>query len=316
VAASARTGSVQNATARTLPMLPLGRRIELDGRGTTFLRQVPGARGAPTVVLLHGWTASGGLNWLTAFGPLGGRYSVLAPDLRGHGRGLRSRRRFTLSDCADDVAAMVDDLGVGPVIAVGYSMGGPVAQLLWRRHPELVRGLVMCATSYRFVQGTYGRVMFGSAMAAAAGTTRAGQVIARLPLAPVAQRLAGESGARPDSLRAWASAEMRRHDPRVVLEAGQAIASYDASRWIRRVDIPTSVVVTVKDRAVPAMEQLKLAMAVSDSEVHRFDDGHFACARRSFGSVLRRAVDSVDRRSRRTGEVAAGAGAGSAQPTP
>ena len=41
-----------------------------------------------------------------------------------------------LADCADDVAALVDELGVTKVIAAGYSMGGPVAQLLWRRHPD------------------------------------------------------------------------------------------------------------------------------------------------------------------------------------
>ena len=51
-----------------------------------------------------------------------------------------------LADCADDMAALIDELGTGPVIAVGYSMGGPIAQLLWKRHPEKVAGLVLCAT--------------------------------------------------------------------------------------------------------------------------------------------------------------------------
>ena len=65
---------------------------------------------------------------------------MIAPDLRGHGHGLRSRRVFRLADCADDCAATLVELGTGPVIAVGYSMGGPVAQLLWRRHRDLVVG--------------------------------------------------------------------------------------------------------------------------------------------------------------------------------
>ena len=90
-------------------------------------------------MLLHGWIASGGLNWFNAFGPLSQRYSVIAPDMRGHGRGIRVRRRFRLADCADDVAALLEHLDTGPAIVVGYSMGGPVAQLLWRRHPELGR---------------------------------------------------------------------------------------------------------------------------------------------------------------------------------
>src|SRR5688572_33236141 len=90
------------------PPLPLGRRLELPGRGTTFVREVPGPPGAPTVLLLHGWMASGGLNWFQTFAGLGERYRVLAIDHRGHGRGIRSRKRFTLADCADDPAAVLD----------------------------------------------------------------------------------------------------------------------------------------------------------------------------------------------------------------
>ena len=45
-----------------------------------------------------------GLNWFQTFESLGREFRVLAPDLRGHARGLRARR-FHLEDCADDVAA-------------------------------------------------------------------------------------------------------------------------------------------------------------------------------------------------------------------
>ena len=125
-----------------------------------------------------GGSPAAGLNWFNAFDRSSRRYDVVAPDLRGHGRGLRTRRRFRLADCADDVAAVLEQLDTGPVIAVGYSMGGPVAQLLWRRHPELVSGLVLCATSYRFVNGARERFIFGSMMATAVGTTRAGDLLA------------------------------------------------------------------------------------------------------------------------------------------
>jgi 3-oxoadipate enol-lactonase len=279
------------ATMLAEPPLPVGERLELPGRGTTFVRHVAGPPGAPTVMLLHGWIASGGLNWFNAFEPLSARYDVIAPDLRGHGRGLRSRRRFRLADCADDVAAIIEQLGTGPVIAVGYSMGGPVAQLLWRRHPELVSGLVMCATSYRFVNGARERFIFSSMMATAVGTTRAGDLIARAPGMP--HYVPRRPGQRPTTLRTWAAGEMRRHDMVKLMEAGQAIGSYNARRWIGEIDVPTTVMITTKDRAISPSEQHKLADAIPGSEIQLVDDGHVVCAKREFGPALVRAVDSV-----------------------
>ncbi len=278
------------------PPLPRGERVELPGRGTTFVRTVAGPPGAPTVVLLHGWIASGGLNWFNAFDPLARRYNVVAPDARGHGRGLRSRRRFRLADCADDVSALLDELGTGPVIAVGYSMGGPIAQLLWRRHPEQVSGLVLCATSYRFVIGARERLIFSSMMAAAVGTTRAGHLLSRAPVASLRRWAPRGAASRPANLREWAAGEMRRHDMVKIMEAGQAIGSYNARRWIGEVDVPTTVLVTERDRAIAPREQLKLAAMIPGAVVQGVDDGHVVCAKREFGPVLLRAVDSVQDR--------------------
>src|SRR5436309_15731104 len=123
------------------PALPPGRRRELPGRGTTFVRDLAGPPGAPVLVLLHGLSATADLNWFPSFFPLGRHFRVLAIDHRGHGRGIRSARRFRLSDCADDVAALADVLEIDRFIPVGYSLGGPVAQLLWKRHPDRVAGL-------------------------------------------------------------------------------------------------------------------------------------------------------------------------------
>src|SRR5687767_5766180 len=116
--------------------------IALPNRGATYVRDLPGPEGAPVLLLLHGWTATADLNWLPSFRTLSQDFRVVALDHRGHGRGIRSTDAFTLEDCADDAAALLRHLGVGSAIVVGYSMGGPIAQLLWRRHPDLVAALV------------------------------------------------------------------------------------------------------------------------------------------------------------------------------
>jgi 3-oxoadipate enol-lactonase len=275
------------------PPIPLGRRVELPGRGTTFVREVAGPLGAPTILLLHGLMASGGLNWFQAFAPLSRHFRVVALDHRGHGRGLRSWRRFRLADCADDAAALLEVLGIDQAIAVGYSMGGPIAQLLWHRHPERVAGLVFCATSNRFVPGVRERLAIGTAVSAAAGSTRVGQLVTRIPLAPLQRQIPAAVRARPDSLRAWASAEMRRHDPRMVTEALGAVCTFDSGSWLHPVDVPTALVVTCRDRAVPAQEQLRLLLAIPGAEVHQFDEGHTWCAKPSFGPALARVCQRI-----------------------
>jgi len=271
------------------PPIPLGRRVELPGRGTTFVREVAGPPGAPTVLLLHGLIASGGLNWFQAFDALGKHFRVIAPDQRGHGRGIRTWNRFRLADCADDMAALLDVLEVDQVVAAGYSMGGPVSQLLWHRHPEKVAGLVQVATSNRFVPGVRERLVMVTAMSALAGSTRVGQLATRIPLRPVQNLVPTAVRARPDSLTRWAAAEMRRHDPRVVAEALAAIGSYDSSRWLKYVDVPTTVVVTGNDRAVPPHEQLRILVSIPHADVVQVDEGHAWCAKPSFGPVIAQA---------------------------
>ncbi|MFN8052450.1 MAG: alpha/beta hydrolase [Acidimicrobiales bacterium] len=275
--------------------MPLGRRVRLTGRGTTFVREVAGpSPTAPTVVLLHGWFASGGLNWFNAFGPLSEHFNVVAPDLRGHGRGIRNRRRFRLSACADDVAALCEELGIESAIFCGYSMGGPVAQLMWRRHPDLVSGLAFCATSSSFIPALQQRMIFAGSMALMASTTRTTQLVTRLPK-PVRQALPkGLRGtSRPTSLQVWAAQEMRRHDMRMVLEAGTAIGTFSSRRWITGVDVPTTVLITTKDKAVSPASQLQLALAVPGATIQRYDEGHTSPVLESFGEAITTACLSV-----------------------
>ncbi|MCE2559307.1 MAG: alpha/beta fold hydrolase [Acidobacteria bacterium] len=114
------------------------------------MHEVKGPPGAPVLLLMHGLAATALLNWATSFTTLGRGFRVIALDHRGHGRGIRRIGAFKLEDCADDAAALADHLGVERVIPVGYSMGGAVAQLFWRRHPARTAGLVLCATGSRF----------------------------------------------------------------------------------------------------------------------------------------------------------------------
>jgi pimeloyl-ACP methyl ester carboxylesterase len=256
------------------PQLPPGRDVVLVDRGRTFVRELPGPPGAPTVLLLHGWTATADLNWFTAYESLGRHYRVVALDHRGHGRGIDTRNRFRLADCADDAAAVVEHLGLGPVVAVGYSMGGPIAQLLWQRHRSLVSGLVLCATADRFASGTReGRAWLNGVDAMARMARLTPEVLTRT----LARRVLS-ARVVDGPLAGWARSEILRASPRMLIEAGGAIGRYDASSWIGTVDVPTAIVLTEHDNVVPPGRQRRLAASIPGSRVFPVSGDHSVCA--------------------------------------
>jgi pimeloyl-ACP methyl ester carboxylesterase len=254
------------------PALPPGRHVWLPGRGRTFVRQLAGPPGAPTLVLLHGWTATADLNWWAAYGPLAEHYRVLALDHRGHGRGIRSERPFRLEQCADDVAALAFQLGIGRIVPVGYSMGGPIAQLLWRRHPQLVDGLVLCATSAWFMGSVRERVL----VSVASGTSAvAGAVpLGRLTSAALG-KLTGWRGRRTPGW--WGFEEVARHDWAQVVEAGRDTLRFDSREWVGDVDVPTAVVVTDDDTVVPTARQRDLVARIPRAGTWPVHGGHAVC---------------------------------------
>ena len=278
------------------PLIPPGRYVKLPGRGTTFLWEAEGAKGVRTLLLLHGWHVTAAVNWYACMRLLGRRFRVVAFDQRGHGRGIRSRRTFSLEDCADDAVAVADHLGIETVIPVGYSLGGAVAQLVWRRHPERVEGLVLCATSRNFRGSDLEKLAY-SAVPSVAAVMRFLPPVVRRELFGVAFRA---PHADHPQARRWVLDEVRRNDPAVAMDAARAVGRFTSHEWIGTVDVPTGVVVTLHDRIVPPHRQLKLAKAIPGATVHPVDGDHTVCVERPdlFVFVLADACESVVRRTR------------------
>jgi 3-oxoadipate enol-lactonase len=277
----------------TGPSLPPGRRIDLPGRGRTWIREVDGPPGAPTVLLLHGWTANADLNWFSCFDALGAHFNVVAMDLRGHGRGVRSWRQFRMRDAADDAAAVIDALGLERVIAVGYSMGGAVTQLLWRRHPAKVSGIVLCATSSVFAKSDTERRAF-TAMGAMSLASRVTPSVARRMVAAwILDRRTDNAAAE------WVRGELQRNDWSAVLAAGAAIGRFDSREWLGEVDVPAAVVMTRYDRVVSPRRQLAMANAIPGATRYEVDGDHGVVAMnpRRFVPVLVSAARDVASRA-------------------
>jgi 3-oxoadipate enol-lactonase len=259
-------------TDSVVPWLPEGHTLVVPGRGELFYRFHRHADpDAPIAFLLHGWTASGDLQFFTAYEALAARCSFIAFDFRGHGRGLRLPQRFELEDVADDAAALLEALRVAPVIAVGYSMGGPIAMLLTRRHPQLVRAIVMEATALEWCSSFLDRVWWKTA-----------RIIGPLLRSVAYQRWLGHGirrllgkGHPMQVYVPWLSGEMRRNDPQSVVHAGQALSRYDARPWANELHKPAASLITTRDRLVKPRKQRALAEALG-AEVRELVGDHLS----------------------------------------
>ena len=219
---------------------------------------------------------------------------MIAFDQRWHGRGIRSPR-FTFADCADDVAALMDELGVEQAIIAGYSMGGAIAQLVWHQHPEKVVGLVLCSTARNF-RGLKREKFFFPVLTAVTQVlaghahSRVEQLAATLPEVPSMDRsdpsTVGE-GRVPQHQRVVVPRGARRARP---LQLGEL------DRRGRRTHRGGG---HERDHTIPQRRQRKLAESIEGASLYTAPGGHASIVLRA-GSWLprfREALADVTRRA-------------------
>lgn len=128
------SAGVRAATHHTFSAPQL--KVALQGQGTP-------------VMLSHALGADLHL-WDELAAALAGRHEVLRYDHRGHGGSAVPAGPYSQDELVDDAARLIREWGRGPVVFVGLSMGGMVAQGLAARHPELLRGVVIANSSAQY----------------------------------------------------------------------------------------------------------------------------------------------------------------------
>lgn len=258
--------------------VPEGRWLDLPGRGRVWLSDLPGpSDDAPAVVLLHAVGCTGLLTWFPALATLRERYRVVLFDQRWHGRGIVSER-FSLHDCADDAAAVIRELGLVDPVVAGYSMGSVVAQRMWRQHPSSLGGLVLAATTDHF--RTNGpELAFHQGMEWSMGALR---TVSRSRTVNRAGRLAAEAlQIGPTDMGQWALEQWRSTSPWAVGQAVASLGRHHSTPWLGRIDVPTAVVVTIRDHVIPPARQRAVAARIPGATVHDAACGHAGCVLQS-----------------------------------
>ncbi len=116
---------------------------KLRANGLEFAIREVGSK-EPALVFIHYWGGTG-RTWDLVAKQLSERHRCVAPDLRGWGGSEKTATNYDLHVQADDVAAVIQTLGLSSYILVAQSMGGKIAQILAARRPNGLQGLVLIA---------------------------------------------------------------------------------------------------------------------------------------------------------------------------
>jgi pimeloyl-ACP methyl ester carboxylesterase len=191
------------------------------------------------MILLHGGLGSGEM-----FGPilptLAETHRVIVPDLQGHGRTADIDRPIDIRLMADDIAALIDHLGLDKPDLVGYSLGGGVAFFTAVKYPEKIGKLVMASANIR-------RDAIPAEMLAQQGQVNAAaaEFMKNTPMYQLYQRVAP----RPEDFG------------RLLDKIGESMAKdFDLSEEVRGLQMPTLIVAADADMAPPShyVEAFKL----------------------------------------------------------
>jgi pimeloyl-ACP methyl ester carboxylesterase len=200
-----------------------------DVNGINLYYEVHGS-GSP-LILLHGGLMSG-----ETFGPvlplLAERHKVVVVDLQGHGRTADIDQPIDVRLMADDIAALIDHLGLDKPDLVGYSLGGGVALHTAAKYPTKVRRLVVVSVNVW-------RDAIPAEMLAQQGqvTAAAAEFMKDTPMYQLYQRVAP----RPEDF------------PRLLDKLGQSMANdFDYSEEVRGLQMPTLIVAADADMAPPS----------------------------------------------------------------
>lgn len=210
------------------------------------------------VLLLHAFPLRGAM-WRPQVEALRERYRVIVPDLRGFGGTDAPPGPYSMDQQADDMAALLEYLGVERAALVGLSMGGYISFAFWRRHRDKVAALVLADT----------RAGADSDEGKAGREANARLAEERGPAAIADKLIPGlVAAAAPESLRAELRAMTLANSADGIAGALRGMALRpDSTPDLANIQVPTLVVVGSEDSLTPPSEAQALHAAIAGSRL-------------------------------------------------
>ena len=224
----------------------------------SFLVRQAGPENGQPVLLVHGVASSSLSEWSHIGQKLAVSRRVIMVDHRSHGLSSRAMGRYEVEDAADDIAGVLDVIGVSATDVVGYSMGGVVAQALAHRHPGRVSRLVLIATFARHPDSARWGRRVGAVL------TRAWERVIGVGTPEVRWGYLLGTGAVIPQHAGWFWQENHRREPDSGAEVTFALLRFDSTTWVGRLGLETMVVIPSGDWLVPVPWQYELASLIPD----------------------------------------------------
>lgn len=248
--------------------------LRLPGRSifvgdTEFFLRESGAEDRPPLVLVHGWGDHSLAVYSRIIPILGEQFRVIAIDNRNSGMSERIRGKFEIATMADELAAIIEQLDVGPVSVFGYSMGGMITQELANRHPHLVRHVMLGSTA-AYIGSPNGIPI--PALQVLELIARAGERISRGEVSALRTKYLQSVDAIEDQHARWYWTQSINRDPELYWQAGFAVARFDSREWVGRLDIPALLIITCVDQLMPPKAQYDLASRLKDVTIVELHD--------------------------------------------
>jgi len=113
--------------------------VEINGANIYYQVYGEDQPGRVPILLIHGSTITGAIDWAKIAPRLAAEYKVYVPDCRGHGKSTNPGGKYSFKQMADDNAAFVRVMGYEQMHIIGHSNGGNVALVTVVEHPEITR---------------------------------------------------------------------------------------------------------------------------------------------------------------------------------
>ena len=235
------------------------------------------------VVFLHGFPLNRTM-WEPQVTALVGEFRCITIDMRGFGGSGRGTPPYSVDRYADDVAGVLDTLGIERAVIAGLSMGGYVAFALWRRHRDRVRALVLADT--RAVADTVEVVERRRELIEAA-EEKGATAVANMQIAGLVGRTTRDK--RPDIYDAMHRMIAQASVSGIIGATEALITRPDSTPTLSTIDVPTLIIVGEEDVITPLKDARRMQAAIAGSRLEVLKGaGHLSNVERpaAFNTVM------------------------------